>query len=88
MGDVVDIGRRQSISCQPTLEAKKLEKLLADLRDAVERMNKVDAELVITQKKLAIAQKRAQWAKRGIENLRVLCIGYIKSECQLDKVKR
>lgn len=85
MGTVIILNSQRPASNSHTLETEKRDRLLTDLKIAIGQLNKIDAELANTQKKLAFAQKRAQWATHSIENLRALCIHYIKHECQLEK---
>ena len=59
--------------------------LLSELRAAVTRMDELGEELLDTKRKLIVADKKAQWARKSIDNLIGLCIGYIKSECNLSK---
>ncbi|OUS31737.1 hypothetical protein A9Q99_04010 [Gammaproteobacteria bacterium 45_16_T64] len=87
MSKIVNIESARRTFDSEKIKTDNLRFLLADLKTSIDRMNKIDEELMVTQRKLAAAQKRAQWAKRSIENLRALCINYIKTECQLDKVQ-
>lgn len=59
--------------------------LLSDLKATVARMEVLGQELLETQRKLEHAEKRAQWAQQSMDNLRGLCVKYIKSECKFKK---
>ena len=90
MTNIVDLAKvrheKQSVNLVSRNEA--LDQLLLDLKATVARMDVLGKELLETQKKLEHAEKRAQWAQQSMDNLRGLCVQYIKSECSLNKVNK
>ncbi|MBV1920935.1 MAG: hypothetical protein KUG73_09655 [Pseudomonadales bacterium] len=88
MNNIVDLAkeRRKRQAVNLTNRDEALAQILSDLKATVARMEVLGKELVLTQKKLELAEKRAQWAQQSMGNLRGLCVQYIKSECSLNKV--
>ena len=87
MTNIVDIAsaRREKQVVNYTSSDEALDQLLSDLKATVGRMEVLGKELLVTQQKLEYAEKRAQWAQQSMDNLRGLCVQYIKSECSLNK---
>ncbi len=90
MTNIVDLAsvRREKQAVNLTNNDEALAQILSDLRATVTRMEVLGKELLVTQKKLEYAEKRAQWAQQSMDNLRGLCVQYIKSECSLSKAKK
>ncbi len=87
MSNIVDFAeeRRKRQAVNLTNRDEALAQILSDLKVTVARMEVLGKELVLTQKKLELAEKRAQWAQQSMGNLRGLCVQYIKSKCSLNK---
>lgn len=62
----------------PVIIPDKTARILKNIEDSVARMDSLCLEMTETQAKLALAEKRAQWAKKGVENIRELCNAYLK----------
>ena len=90
MSNIVDIAsvRREKKTVNLTSSDEALAQLLSDLKATVARMEVLGKELLVTQQKLELAEKRAQWAQQSMDNLRGLCVQYIKSECSLNKAMK
>ncbi|OUR95150.1 hypothetical protein A9Q81_13710 [Gammaproteobacteria bacterium 42_54_T18] len=87
MTNIVDLAsvRREKQAANLTSSDEALAQILFDLKATVARMETLGKELLVTQQKLERAEKRAQWAQQSMDNLRGLCVQYIKSECSLNK---
>jgi len=87
MTNIVDLAsvRREKQGVHLTNNDVALSQILSDLKATVARMEVLGKELLVTQQKLELAEKRAQWAQQSMDNLRGLCVQYIKSECSLNK---
>ncbi len=87
MTNIVDLAsvRREKQAANLTNSDEALAQILFDLKATVARMETLGKELLVTQQKLERAEKRAQWAQQSMDNLRGLCVQYIKSECSLKK---
>ena len=88
MTNIVDLAsvRREKQGVRLANNEVALTQILSDLKATVARMEVLGKELLVTQQKLERAEKRAQWAQQSMDNLRGLCVQYIKSECSLNKV--
>ena len=67
-----------SAPATPPVIPDKTARILKNIEDSVARMDSLCLEMAETQTKLALAEKRAQWAKKGVENIRELCSAYLK----------
>ena len=67
-----------SATATPPIIPDKTARILKNIEDSVARMDSLCLEMAETQTKLALAEKRAQWAKKGVENIRELCSAYLK----------
>lgn len=87
MTNIVDLAsvRREKQTAKLINSDEALTQLLFDLKATVARMEMLGKELLVTQQKLERAEKQAQWAQQSMDNLRGLCVQYIKSECSLNK---